>query len=140
MKINKADNKIKSITKPLFWLVVSCVAYSGGLYATEGPELERVNSKGARVGHLFAQINESGFSLNGYLTKSFNRRGRIPGHVHVEIYDNNGDVVFSKVSKYHRHGVKARQSHFVENITIDQTKASTIRVTHHDLSNKHGCS
>ena len=140
MKKIKSENRMVFLMKLLPWSVISCMALSGNLYATESPVFERVNSKSARVGHLFAQTNESGLTLNGYISKSFNRRGRIPGHLHVDIYDDNGDVVYSNIAKYHRHKAKARQSHFVEKIVIDQNQASTIRVIHHDLSNRHGCS
>lgn len=140
--MSKSDsvNKAVFLKKALSLSIIGCVVLSGSLYANASPTFERLNSRDARLGYLFTQPSDNGFKVNGYLSKSFNRRGRIPGHLHIDVLDETGKTIYTAIKKYHRHQAKANQSHFVENIAINQDHVSTIRVTHHGLSSERDCS
>jgi hypothetical protein len=111
---------------------------SSNLMAKNHILIDRVNSSSAQIGHVYLTYGDDHIVVNGKLTKSFNRRGRISGHLHIEAYDSSGNKAFESITKYHRHRRNARSSHLIQNIPLINNGVSRIKITHHDLSVTHG--
>lgn len=111
---------------------------SSSLMANNHVVIERVNSKSARIGHVYLDYNRDHIVVNGKLNKSFGRRGKIQGHLHIEAYDDLGNKMFENISSYHRHRRNSRSSHLIQKIPLNNKDVSYIKLIHHDLSVTHG--
>lgn len=128
--------KIRSTNSLLALLILTLV--SSSLMANNHVVIERINSNSARIGHVYLDYNDDHIVVNGKLNKSFGRRGKIHGHLHIEAYDDSGSKMFESVTSYHRHRRNSRSSHLIQKIPINNKDVSIIKLIHHDLSVTHG--
>lgn len=107
------------------------------LAATGKPKVERIDSREARITQVHVRSDDSKLRISGGIQNKFQRRGHIPGHLHIETYDHNGKLLIRTTSRYHRHNTKSRRSHFSEQLPTHPSKATKIRVIHHGLKERH---
>ena len=73
-------------------------------------------------------------AVSGTLHKRIPSRGRIYGHVDVDVVSPDDTVLFTTTSGYHRRSRKSFTSIFTVEIPFKVEDGSTIRVTHHRAS------
>lgn len=136
MKTSYSFNRKMLARLSLAALFSGCASLSGNLAASETLEVERVDSRDARIAHVYVQPSDSGMRINGYLRKSFLRRGHIPGHLHIKVIGNNGETLAQTTNRYHRRRAKSQRSFFSAIVPVQVSDAAKIQVTHHGLSDK----
>ena len=118
-------------------LITGCASVPDSQSANGKLTVERVDSRDARIAHVYVQPDGSELRITGDIRKTFQRRGRIPGHLHIEVIGENGMLLALTTSRYHRRSVKSRQSHFSETIPVQTDKVTKVRVIHHGLYESH---
>jgi hypothetical protein len=118
-------------------VITGCASVPDSQSANGKLTVERVDSRDARIAHVYVQPDGSELRITGDIRKTFQRRGRIPGHLHIEVIGENGMLLAQTTSRYHRRSVKSRQSHFSETIPVQQGKVTKVRVIHHGLHESH---
>ena len=111
--------------------VVGCSGLPTNLAADGAIRVERQDSRHARIGPVQAGAVAEGLRVSGTLRKTFMRRGRIPGHLHVETLSADGSVLSHDVARYHRHRAKSGRAHFSKALTVQPETVHSVRVVHH---------
>ncbi len=94
-------------------------------------KVERIDSNRARLSSVYVRQEGEGIYVRGTLTKRSAGRSPIPGHVHITVFDPEGDVLGDTRTSYERTSGKARSARFYVRIPIELSNGSTLRVTHH---------
>lgn len=133
------------LAKPIIWakplLVMSILSFAGMINAqTTGNAIEitRVDSKDAKIAHVNVQSLAGNLAVNGYIKKTFQRRGHIPGHLHIEAYNDAGKLLMNKETDYRRLNRQAKQSRFSETLAVQSGDVARVRVVHHGLGDSQG--
>ncbi len=116
--------------------VVGCSSLPTNLAADGTIRVERQNSPPANIGLVRVGAVTEGLRISGTLDKTFMRRGRIPGHLHVETLTADGSVLSHDVAQYHRHRAKSGRAHFSKALTVQSEVVRSVRVVHHALGDQ----
>lgn len=92
--------------------------------------IERTNSRNARVALVRARAMDHKLRISGALVKRYSGRGAIPGSLHIEILGDEGDLLGQSTSRYSQHGAKSRRAYFSEIVTVRPGDVRTIRIIH----------
>jgi len=126
----------------LMMLVLSTFAGCSSLppnLAAEGRlQIERVDSNRAIIGQARIVAVADGVRVAGSLRRTFLRRGRIPGHLHIELLAADRTVLESRVTRYHRHFAKSGRAYFAQTLAVRPDAVRTVRLVHHGRGNRHG--
>lgn len=68
----------------LVLLLTGCNSIAENLVANGGIEVERVDSRDAKIESVRVRAVESGMKINGILRKKYHGRGAIPGYLHIK--------------------------------------------------------
>jgi hypothetical protein len=74
--------------------------------------------------------------VSGDLQKRFFRLGRtarIPGHLHIEVFDENGVQLAKKSNSYKLRSAYLRQVHFIETVPVQLEDVAKVRLRHHSV-------
>jgi len=93
--------------------------------------VERIDSARATISSVYVRQEGEGIYVRGKVSKRSSGRSPIPGHVHIAVIDDEGDVLGDIRTSYDRTSGKARSAHFYVRIPIELSNGSTLRVTHH---------
>ena len=118
-------------------LLSGCAGMPPDLTDSGKMELERIDSPTAHVGPVHVWAADSGLMVSGSLSDPNGRRGRIPGHLHIEAIGDNGVPLAAITTDYYRLSFKARQEKFSKELPVDPGDVRKIRVIHHESSHKH---
>ena len=103
---------------------------------TAGPQdritIEKVGSNSVNITHAYLSQTDSGLTLHGELKRRQHSHALIPGHLHVELIDPNGQELQTADVDYKRKGTKSHISTFHLPIPIELAPGSTIRITHYE--------
>jgi hypothetical protein len=113
-----------------------CATLPPDLVAGRELTLERVDSTFAHVGRVRVSAEGGALEVSGTLTRPFLQRGRIPGHLHIEAIGNDGALLFTTATSYHRRKAKTGRAQFSETLPVSPDQVRKVRVTHHGLSDK----
>lgn len=102
-----------------------------------GIDVVRLDSAWSRLGSPRAAMVDEGLRITGRLSQRGMRRGRIAGHLHVEVLSETGDVLAESYVRYYRRKVKSLHSHYSVTLPVTSGEVRTIRVIHHGLSSNH---
>lgn len=143
-KISAVLRRVSGAQKSVLVAVLAAVAFLSGCAGmppdlTENGELEleRVDSPKAHVGPVHVRAADSGLMVSGSLSDPNGRRGRIPGHLHIEAIGDHGVPLAAITTDYYRLSFKARQEKFSKELPVDPGDLRKIRVIHHESSHKH---
>lgn len=110
-----------------------CAGLSDNMANDGKISVERIDSRVARIAHVQVRSDGSELRVNGDIRKSFQRRGRIPGHLHIKVFGVNGKLLIQTTSRYYRKHTKSQRSHFSESLPVDPKTATKVRVIHHRI-------
>ena len=100
--------------------------------------IDRVDSKNALIGQTQVAAVADGVRISGSLRKTFQRRGRIPGHLHIELLAADGTILESSVVRYHRRFAKSGRAYFTQTLAVRPDTVNAVRLVHHGLGDQHG--
>ncbi len=132
----KSHNRKCFISLTLTTLLSGCVSLPENLATNGSIEVERGDSRDAKIETVQIRAVESGLKINGTLRKKYHGRGAIPGHLHIKVIDHDGEELTQITSRYQRRNVKERRSYFSVSVPIQQNEAARIEVIHHGISIK----
>lgn len=121
----------------VLWAVVGCSSLPVDLASDGKMQIERVDSNHAMIEQVEVDAIAEGIRVSGYLRKTFHRRGRIPGHLHIEILAADGTVLATRVTRYHRHFSKSGRTHFAQTLAVRPDAVRTVRLVHHRPGDQH---
>ena len=113
-----------------------CAGLPDDRTAMKSVEVERVDSRYAHIENVQVQAVDSDLKISGHVRKTLQRRGFIPGHLHIEVLDMNGEQLSETTSRYQRRSTKSHRARFSTTLPLSQGKARTVRVIHHAFSSK----
>ena len=93
--------------------------------------IERVDSSASHIEKVNVTKSEKGILIRGEIRKHSHNRGPIPGHLDLEIIDEEGESKLISTVKYHRRGHKAKVAKFKVELDIVLEKGDVIRIMHH---------
>lgn len=112
-------------------VIAGCATNHINLIDQEKVDVQKVFSRNAYFFKLNVYSDDSKIILSGELHKRIPSRGRIYGHVDVEVVSPHDTVLYSTTSSYHRRSLKSFASVFTIDIPLELEDGSSIRVTHH---------
>ena len=122
----------------MLWAVAGCSSLSANLASDGNMQIERVDSHNAMIGQVHVGGVADGVRVAGSLRKTFLRRGRIPGHLHIEMRAADGTVLATRVTRYHRRFAKSGRAYFSQTLAVRPDDVRTVRLVHHGLGDRHG--
>ena len=99
--------------------------------ANDGVSIERYRSRDAMIDHVYLPTPTEMLTVSGYLHKTMNRRGQIPGHMHMDVFGEREQLLLSRRTSYHRHHRKSSYAHFYEQFPVPMEDVRKVVITHH---------
>lgn len=94
--------------------------------------IERVDSKGASINHVYLTYSGNKLTLRGEVKRSLTGRGPIPGHLHISLINSQGDIIKETDIGYKRRNIRSSIATFNTQLPVGLASGSTIKVTHYD--------
>ena len=116
--------------------IAGCSSLPPNLTTDSRLQIERVNSNNATIGQVSVSADTDSVRVSGSLRKRFVTRGRIPGHLHIELISADGSILNASVTDYHRRFTKSGRAYFSQTIAISPNTVRAIRLVHHGLANQ----
>lgn len=120
------------------WAVAGCSSLPPNLASDGNMQIDRVDSNNAIIGQVHVGAVADGVRVAGSLRKTFLRRGRIPGHLHIEMRAADGTVLATRATRYHRRFAKSGRAYFAQTLAVRPDFVRTVRLVHHGLGDRHG--
>lgn len=95
--------------------------------------VEHVDSNAVQISNITVRQEGSGIKVSGNLRNRFNQRRIDRGHLHIEIFGDNGEQLFEVSRKYRPNNTSLRRWAFVETLPVQFEKVVMVRVQHHPL-------
>jgi hypothetical protein len=114
-----------------------CSSLSPNLASDGKIRIARVDSKDAIIGQAQVAAVADGVRIAGSLRKTFLRRGRIPGHLHIELLGADGTVLETTFVRYHRRFAKSGRAYFAQTLAVRPDTVNIVRLVHHGLGDQH---
>lgn len=112
-------------------VILMMLASPATLVADDGISIERYRSRDAMINHVYLPESSDYLTVSGYLHKTMSRRGRIPGHIHMDVFGMREQLLLSRTTGYHRHNRKSSYAHFHEQFPVPLDDVSKIVIKHH---------
>jgi len=112
-------------------LIVGCA--TNGIAKQAQISIERVDSSTVNIGHAYLAKTVDGLVLRGEVKRKTHGHGGIPGHLHVELLNPQGQVL--KMAEVN-HNRKANSDHIADFSTLlpmELAAGSVVRIIHHDM-------
>ena len=125
---------ITFVSGALLTLLAGCSAYKE--FVTDKKiTIERIHSNTARVTRARLHLTENNKTIlrGDLLLQQTHFKGKIPGHLHVELINFEGAVFKKTEASYQRKNHHSRLSVFFISIPVEPALISSVRVIHHDL-------
>ena len=95
-------------------------------------KLERIDSSSANITHAYLKHAEGQLILRGDLKRKLNKRGVLPGHLHVEVIDSSNTMIDESIVCYKLKCANTGTSSFVYKASENPDKIKIIRMVHHN--------
>jgi hypothetical protein len=118
--------------------IAGCSSLPPNLASAGRLQIERVDSNNAIIGQVHVGAVADGVRVSGSLRKTLLRRGRIPGHLHIEMHAADGTVLETRVTRYHRRFAKSGRAYFTQTLAVRPDTVNAVRLVHHGLGDQHG--
>lgn len=96
-------------------------------------KIEHVSSSSVNIEHTYVTRTKEGLMLEGEIKRKMPHQGRIIGHLHVEIIDENGNILKTAEIKHYRNTNNNRIAKFSTLLPMELTKGRSLRIVHHDI-------
>ncbi len=121
------------------WLLSGCAMLSSNPTTELGLQLEKQDSRLARIAEVHITSTDSGFWVRGNIQRRLTGKGPIYGHLHIDLLDGEGYTLASAITKPTRLNRNSRRARFAESFDGEETaaKTETVRITHHAQRHSH---
>lgn len=94
--------------------------------------IERIDSSSVKVTHAYITKTAEGLILQGELKRKQHSHAPVPGHVHVELIDSNGETI-NTIELDPR--AKTSSDHIAKFDTVlpQEADANKVKIIHHDV-------
>ena len=104
-------------------------------YAKEADiSIERVDSSTVNISHAYITKTKDGLLLRGEVKRKLHSHGTIPGHIHIELVNPDGDVVKTAEVEHSRKASSDHLADFQILLPENMGAGSVVRIVHHDAS------
>jgi hypothetical protein len=111
--------------------LTGCANLPTNLVAAGTVNVERLDSSNARIRSVFGGDKDGLLLVRGHLEKRYFGRGRIPGHLHIEVLGEGGSMLGEQVTRYYRQSGRSSISRFSRKFSVHPGEVRTVRVIHH---------
>jgi len=108
-------------------LLSGCTTLTTELVSSGKLTVDRVNSGQARIGRVLVQKKAGGLEVFGELYRLRPGRSRIPGHLHIKMYSQDGKTLAETASGYRKLSIKSRQSSFSATLPVRADGAAEVQ-------------
>ena len=122
----------------MVWAVAGCSTLPPNLASDSRLQIDRVDSNNAIIGQVRVGDSTDGVRVSGSLRKTFLRRGRIPGHLHIELIAADGAVLATRVTRYQRRSAKSGRAYFAQTLAVKPNDVRAVRLVHHSPGDQQG--
>ena len=91
--VNRTRSKILGLGAILTFML-GCTLMQPVMAQTEGVKIKRVASSYAHISHVTISPTDAGLRIRGTVHKRWHTRGRIRGHVNIEVIASDGTLLF----------------------------------------------
>ena len=116
---------------------IGCSSLSPNLASNGKVGIERVDSNNVIIGQTQVAAVADGVRISGSVRKTFQQRGQIPGHLHIELLAADGTILESSVVRYHRRFAKSGRAYFTQTLAVRPDNVNAVRLVHHGLGDPH---
>ena len=113
--------------------MLGCVSIQPAMAQTEDVKIKRVASSYAHISHIAINSTDSGLHIRGTVHKRWHTRGRVRGHVNIEVIASDGTLLFEDSVRHSRRSTKQQGARFFIKIPVEVSTGSMVRVAHHDV-------
>lgn len=99
----------------------------------EKVSIERVDSSSVKITHAYLARTGEGLKLRGEVKRIIHGHGSIPGHIHIELLDPQGQVLKTADIDHNRKASSAHISDFSTLLPMELAAGSVVRIIHHDM-------
>jgi hypothetical protein len=108
-----------------------CASFRLDPLITDAVEIERMDSRKARIRMVQVRDHDGRLKVSGRLKKRHKGRSPISGHLHIEALGQDGTLLGQVTTGYHRLSPKTGTSEFSQILDIRSEQVRTVRVIHH---------
>ena len=114
-------------------IVPGCAIPTVDLVPSDAPTVERIDSKGARIGRVHIRRKAGIVEVSGELKRRRLGFSHIPGHLHIRASSQNGKLLEEATSGYGRHSAKSRRAYFSVALPVKPGEFARIEVILHAM-------
>lgn len=100
-------------------------------FDVEHIKVEKVDSRLARIGLVQLSRTVTGFRVRGELIKKTIGLGPIYGHVHLEAFGVDDDLLAALEAPYRKYSAVSRAAAFTQSLAVAPVATRWIRIEHH---------
>ena len=112
-------------------LVTGCTA--NGMAKQAQISIERVDSSTVKIGHAYITKTADGLVLRGEVKRKIHGHGSVPGYLHVELLNPQGQVLKTAEVNHNRKANSDHIANFSTLLPIELVTGSAVRIVHHDM-------
>lgn len=125
------NRSIRNTLAAIITLLIATACSTTNLVREEhGITIERIDSDKATISNAYLIRDDGQLVLRGEIRRRPIGRGFIPGHLHVALIDEQGNVIKEADISYMRKSTKSSSATFKTKIPLEVKPWSTIQVTH----------
>lgn len=94
--------------------------------------VERTNSPKAHIGRVTARTENGELVIHGKLHKRLASRKPIPGHIHLRLYGESGNLLAETTQGYRHKSTRSRLLSFIGILPMNSGDPVKLAVIHHD--------
>lgn len=119
------------IAVALVAVATGCASFRLDPLITDAVEVERMDSRKARIRTVQVRDHDGRLQVSGRLKKRHKGRSPIPGHLHIEALGQDGAILGQVTTGYRRLSPKTGTSEFSQVLDVRPEQVRTVRVIHH---------
>lgn len=96
----------------------------------DGIKIERVDSKRAKIGHVYITRIDDQLTLRGQINRRLHGREPIPGHLHATLINPQGKAIKETDIGYMRRSVKSSIASFSTIIPVSLDSGSKVKINY----------
>ena len=113
--------------------ILGCILMQPVMAQTEDVKIKRIASSYAHISHVAISPTDSGLHIRGTVHKRWHTRGRIRGHVNIEVIASDGTLLFEDSIHHSRRSTRQQGARFFIKIPVEVSTGSMVRIAHHDV-------
>ncbi len=123
-----------AVVATLAAMVSACAGLPLDPVITDTVAIERIDSGKARIRSVQVRDRDGQLAVSGRLQKRHSGRSPLPGHLHIDAMDDDGNVLATAIARHHPLNPRLGSADFSQVLPVQPERVRAVRVTHHDHS------